>query len=431
LKALFVTHYPFFGGPQNHIMRLRSPLAVRGWEVLALLPDEEGNAAERMRSFGVPVFTLPLHRLGRSIGGNLRMLAMLPAEVAAIRRLLRKEQVDVVVVLGVTNPHAAIAAKLEHVPVVWELHDTFPPWFVRALFMLPVLGLADVVLACGDVVARAHPGAHSFGPRLIKGIYTLDSRTFKPDPEARKRARELLGFPQDALVVGTVANFSPQKGLDYFVETSRLIEQRLPDACFALLGAPMQTQPELANQIRKLVASTQAARHGRFVLRDPGTDVPFYLQAFDLFLLTSVARSEGLPATILEAMATALPVVATEVGSVAEVVEDGVTGRVVPPQDAAAMAMAGIALLEDPNLRAWMGAEARYRAETLYDIGIFAGTMQSAFEAALSSPRPSRKGRGRRLTGVLPDKEIHPARGQGKREVLTPALSRREREKDE
>jgi glycosyltransferase involved in cell wall biosynthesis len=391
LKALFVTHYPFFGGPQNHIMRLRQPLAERGWEAIALLPDDEGNAVERLRSEGVRVLAMPLHRLRKSKAGSAKMLATLPGEVAAIRRIIRQEGIDVVVVLGLANPHAAIAARLEDVAVIWELHDTVPPPLLRTALMLPVRLLADVVLASGHAVADGHPGSRSFGSRLITGIHTLDATAFRPETEARCRARELLGFPLDALVVGTIANLSPQKGLADFVHAAEIVDDNLPGVCFALLGAEMPSQLEYAREIHGLATATRAAAEGRFVLRDPGSSVPLYLQAFDVFLMTSAARSEGLPATILEAMSSGLPVVATDVGSISDVVEEEITGCLVPPHDPQAAAEAVIRLLRNPKLRASMAVEARERAETRYDLQVFAGTMQAALDAAMTHRGGSRR----------------------------------------
>src|SRR5660397_251 len=98
--------------------------------------------------------------------------------------------------------------------------------------------------------------------------------------------------------------------------------------------------------------------------------VPELLPALDLFLLTSVPRSEGVSTTVLEAMATGIPVISTDVGALSEVVVDGVTGRVVTPLDDRAMVEAVAALLDDAEARAHMGAEARRYATELYDVEV-------------------------------------------------------------
>ena len=114
---------------------------------------------------------------------------------------------------------------------------------------------------------------------------------------------------------------------------------------------------------------------------DPGKRVKDLITGFDLFWLTS--RAEGLPTTILEAMSCGLPVVATDVGSVHEVVKDGVTGFVVPPKDCKALARAVSTLLNNPGLRKQMGRTARLNAVKYYDIKTCTQIHLEAYKMAL------------------------------------------------
>ena len=129
MKVLCVVHFPVFGGPHNQVLRLAGPLAARGFATVVALPDEPGNAVERLRAAGIDVRTLPLHRLRatRDLRAHVGLVVSLPAEVRRLRLAIRTEGIDIVQIGGLVNPHAAIAARLERVPVVWQLLDTRAP----------------------------------------------------------------------------------------------------------------------------------------------------------------------------------------------------------------------------------------------------------------------------------------------------------------
>lgn len=224
MNVLYVIHYRFFGGPQNQALRLAQPLARRGVATVVVLPDEPGNAAERLRAGAVDVVSLPLHRL-RAVPDPLlqvRFLASMPEEVATLRRLIRQRSIDVVQVGGLVNPHAAIAARLEGVGVVWQLLDTRAPMMLRRLIMPWVIALADVVMTTGAGVARVHPGAAALGSRLVPFYPPVDTSVFTPGPDHRASARAEFGLGTGGLLVGTVANLNPQKGLEHFIAVAEM-----------------------------------------------------------------------------------------------------------------------------------------------------------------------------------------------------------------
>lgn len=396
MNVLYVIHYPFFGGPQNQALRLAQPLATRGVATVVVLPDEPGNAAVRLRAAAVEVVSLPLHRL-RAVPDpllQLRFLASLPGEVAALRRLIRDRSIDVVQVGGLVNPHAAIAARLEGVGVVWQLLDTRAPMMLRHLTMPWVIALADVVMTTGAGVARVHPGAAALGSRLVPFYPPVDTSVFKPDPDHRASARAEFGVQPGGLLVGTVANLNPQKGLEHFVAVAEALHASHPDIQFVILGSAMETQRAYEASIRRSIEGSAAGRAGSLRIVDPGERVSELVPGFDLFLLTSVPRSEGISTTVLEAMASAVPVVSTDVGALAEVIRDGITGRLVAPLDDDAMIEAASALLDDAEARARMGVEARLRAVEFYDVEVCADTHLRAYELATARAN-RRRHRGR------------------------------------
>jgi glycosyltransferase involved in cell wall biosynthesis len=354
-----------------------------------------------LRDGGVEVVELPLHRLRSTpdLRVQARFALSLGPEVTAIRRLLRRREIDAVLVGGLINPHAAVAARLEGIPVVWQILDTRSPMVLRRLLMPLVTRLADVVMSTGEAVARVHPGADRKDGRLVLYAPPVDTQAFKPDASRRAAARRELGVPEDTCLIGTVGNLNPMKGHECLLEAADLIVREGADVAVRILGAFTATHADYASSLR-----AQARRLGlldsgvvRFV--DPGSRVGELLPAFDVFLLTSKPLSEGIPTVILEAMACGVPVVATAVGAVSEVVADGVTGFVVPPLDTAALARATLCLVRDPTLRARFGEAGRRRAVAHYDVQICARTYLHAFEAATTYRRSRVVGRMARQHG--------------------------------
>ena len=168
------------------------------------------------------------------------------------------------------------------------------------------------------------------------------------------QVRRALGIPADAPLLGTVSRLVPVKGLIHLVAAIPEILRRCPRAHLALAGDGEEREL-LAAQAAALSVADRVHFLG---FRD---DVPAVIGALDLFVLPSL--NEGLGKVLVAAMALGVPIVATKVGGVPEVVEDGRQGLLVPPADPAALAKAAITLLEDRAAAAAMGAAGRARAE--------------------------------------------------------------------
>jgi glycosyltransferase involved in cell wall biosynthesis len=157
---------------------------------------------------------------------------------------------------------------------------------------------------------------------------------------------EAFFLPHNAPVVGNVAALVPHKGQRHLIEAAHIVVQRLPDARFVILG-----EGELREPLERLVREYHLEKH--VLLPGFRTDVLGCIKSFDLFVMSSV--TEGLGTSLLDAMACSRPIVATRAGGIPEVVDDGVTGVLVPARDHQAMADAIVALLEDRPRRTAMG----------------------------------------------------------------------------
>lgn len=162
---------------------------------------------------------------------------------------------------------------------------------------------------------------------------------------------EQFGIPEGAFVVGCTANYRPRKGVDYLIEAVERLPAHIP---VHLLLVGRMDAPELTRRIEQSPIAERIHRSGF------RTDAPAVSAACDVFCLPSVKR-EGLPRSVIEAMAYRVPPVVTDSGGSPELIVDGVSGFKVPPRDAAALAEKFELLYNDSQLRDRMGQAARER----------------------------------------------------------------------
>ncbi len=383
-RVLFVVHYPTFGGPQNQALRLHGALGRRGWDQVVLLPAEPGNARGRLEDGGVPVDTTRLGRL-RAVRDPrllLRTVRDFRRDVGRIRRAIRIHDIQLVMIGGLVNPHAAVAARLEGLPLVWQIVDTRAPVLLRRALVPFVLRLADSILCTGTAVADAHPGIRRAGRRLLTFFPPVDTERFRPDRQMRERARAELGLGRGEPVVGMVGNVNPQKGHRTFVRAAARLRQSHPEARFVILGASYPQHEAYKAGVLAEAETLGLLRDGGLRVIDPADRVAELASALDVFWLTSDPRSEGIPTVVGEAMALSIPVVATEVGSVREAVHEGQTGYVVDPFDADAIARTTSRILDDDALRQRLGERAREHASERFGVERCADVHIDAFELA-------------------------------------------------
>jgi glycosyltransferase involved in cell wall biosynthesis len=216
--------------------------------------------------------------------------------------------------------------------------------------------ITDVALCVGAAVAAEAVRRELVAPERIRTIgVAVDGQDrarasmSARDRDARRRARAALGLPGDAAVVGAVGRLTYQKAPEDFVAAMRELDR--PGVIGVWVGGG-----ELAERVARRAASLQNAH---VILAGERTDVLDVLPAFDIFALPS--RYEGLPTAIVEAMICGVPVVASAVNAVSELVVPGETGLLVPPQRPGLLAAAVRYLLDSPGVAARMAEAARAR----------------------------------------------------------------------
>jgi glycosyltransferase involved in cell wall biosynthesis len=386
MRILYIVPWEDFGGPHNLAIRLKRALAEQQVEMVVLLPDQEGSAAARLEEFEVPVIKTRLHRLRKSFNPRtqLEFFAGFAPEVRAIQRIIREQQIDLVQVCSLPNPHGALAARAARVPLVWQIGDLAPKP-LRHLLMPMVRRFADVVMTYGRAVAQLHPGIASLRERLMVFFPPVDTELFCPDVQRRKAARRELGLSDDELVIGTIANVNRFKDTITFVRAAALVRKNFPEARFVILGSTLSYLSDYAESAWQEARSLGLRLGQDLIQRDGGSRVADLAQAFDLFWLTSV--TEGAPTALIEAMALGLPAVATSVGAVPEIIRPAVDGFITAPRDPQAIARRTAEIMRDPQLRASMSRNARRTAVERFRPEICAQAHLRAYSTSLARAR--------------------------------------------
>ncbi len=260
-----------------------------------------------------------------------------------------------------------LAARLTGVPAVihsehgHNADTTLSMSFRRRVMRRCLYAMADDLFTVSQELREFHARAAWMHPRRIRVIYNgVDSERFAPRPELRLPTRAKHGLPGDAFLVGYVGRMEAGKDIPTLLEAARILLRRGRKLHVVAVGEGFL----LKRFLEEVSGSAELA--GRVTFTGATDDVPLLLNSMDAFVLPSLG--EGLSNTMLEAMASALPVVVTRVGGNPEVVEEGRSGLLFTPRDAAALAGHLELLLGDSELRQKLARAARDRVVTQFSL---------------------------------------------------------------
>ena len=352
-----------FAGGETQVLGLTRELLRRGHRA-ELICNPAGRLIERARAEGITCHPLAL-RNAIDIAGALRL-----------RSVLARGNYDVVH-FHTSRAHAMapFARGLARALVVTRRMDYRPNrLFAPYLYTCAVDGVAAI--SEGVAAALADAGVGREHVTIIPS--GVDCDYFRP-PSAceREDAREKLGIARGAVAVGCVGMLEERKGHRYLVDAIA----RVDSSILCLIAGDGSQRQELERQS----ASSDMAGRIRFLGRME--DVRPLLWALDIFMFPSLL--EGLGVAAIEAAACGLPTVATHVGGIAEVVADQVSGILVAPRDAAALAAAIERLRQSPEERSALGCRARARAVDKFAMKAMAEQTLALYRACL----PGRKDR--------------------------------------
>lgn len=309
-----------FGGQELRILAESRWLRDHGWDAL-IVAQPEGRLFAEARAVALPVAAVAMRS-----AFDLRA-------IVALRRLFSERGARLVHTHSSVDSWAGgLAARSLGIPVVRSRHVTIAVPRRRTL----VYRLAHRILTSAERVKSVLTASGVDGNKIVAVPPGVDTARFHPDVSGTAVRAELgLAGP----VAGLVANIRGSKGHDVFLDAAREVRAALPDARFLIVGDGVGYDDVRARVDRLGLAQA-------VVMTGFRRDIPEVMAALDVLVLPSI-RSEATSQVIVQALAVGTPVVATSVGGSPEVIRDGETGRLVPPNDAHALAAAIVATLRD------------------------------------------------------------------------------------
>ena len=378
IRILFTSWYTGLGGGETDLLTLVDALDRSRYQPHLLLPAE-GQLSERWRSAGWPVHILPYR--GASTWFIPTVWKRFPV-VRQMTELLRRQKIDLVQGDYHTLPLIAPAARVVGIPLTWTVWGWWfkpKPWQESFFRQFPLAAARSRAIRDGFL------GEPPFMPvEQLPLVYSgVDTRRFRPGLDGASLRRE-IGIAGDARVVAMVARFQRVKGHHTFQAMAQRILAERPDTRFIVAGDDVfgvAADQRYRDEILSHARSSAILRDRLHYLGFRG-DVESVYAAADVFVCPSEFESYGL--ANLEAMACALPVVSTDRGGPAETIAEGVTGFLVDPGDANALATQALRLLNDAPLRARMGLAGREHVKRSFSADAAAAAHSAIFEDLLA-----------------------------------------------
>lgn len=397
-KVLYLDHAARLGGGEIALLNLLKVLDKQRFRPSVVLA-EDGPLVDKLKGEGIPTEVIPLSRRVLDTrkdtldGRALLRIGEIWTSVAYAGKLamyIRRGRFSIIHTNSLkADVIGGLAARLSGCHVVWHVRDRIDPDYLPApavhTFRAVCCALADYV------VTNSH---------ACMGLLRPTFGDIFGERAARERMRVVHdGVPSEAFiptnghrtnrspVVGLVGRISPFKGQEYFIEAAAIVRRQFPDVKFRIIGSALFGESDYEAGIRKQVVDLNL--EGTVEFAGFRSDVQAAIAELDVVAHASVT-GEPFGLVIAEGMAAGKPVVATGEGGVPEIIEDGVSGLLVPVRDSKALADAILRYLSDPQTASEIAARGRERIAKFFTIDNSARKAEAFYDYILARRRGAR-----------------------------------------
>jgi glycosyltransferase involved in cell wall biosynthesis len=367
-NILYIQGVTIMGGAPRSLIELASRLDRERFQPL-ILTSHKGQFTRELADAGLEYRLVPMGMWRK--GKNFPLI---PFTLYRIYRLLKREKIALVHANTLwDNPYASLPADWCGIPAVCHIRSVPRPDMIRKY----LLDRASRLITVSEHIKQAL-GEGGGAPMVT--IYNGIDLAYGRLEGVAQRVRAELGFSVDNVVVGMISRLDPLKGQETLIQAAKRVVDRYPQVRFLIAGEPKNKTPEYLQRLKFMVKS--ASLECYFVFTGYRRNFMELAAALDVSVLPSL--SEGFGRTNLEAMVLKKPVISSNIGGIPEVVEDGVTGFLVPPDDPQSLAQRIMELVGDKDKRQQMGERGYRRVVEKFDLNQQVRKIEQLYEELLN-----------------------------------------------
>jgi glycosyltransferase involved in cell wall biosynthesis len=394
IKIAILDHSPDLGGAEVTLLTLLRNIDRSRFDVTVIVPSE-GTFSKALGASGIPVSIvhLPMGLIRLKRGKAFRSLLLLLASLFSLQLFilnlclyLKKNRFQLVLTNTIkSHLYGSVAARLCSIPLIWRFHDIlspsdFSPFLIKCIALFGRL-FPKKILAVSKVT-RDHLAQNGIDRGKIDVIFN------SVDPERLeatggfKNIRGEYRLENGVRLVGCIGRIIPQKGQKVLLSAIPGVLQRYPDAVFLIVGDAFLKEEAYKKELVEFIEKSGLEKSTR--LTGFRTDIGNVIQSLDLVIFPSIAP-EAFPLSVLEAMWLGKPVIASDIGGVKEIIEDGVTGVLVEPNQPEQITDRILSLFDHQEISDRIGQNAKEMVRQEFSLNNYVLCMERAcYDSAIN-----------------------------------------------
>ena len=394
VKIAILDHSPDLGGAEVTLLTLLRNIDRSRFDVTVIVPSE-GTFSRALGASGIPVSIvhLPMGLIRLKRGKAVRSLLLLLASLFSLQFFilnlclyLKKNRFQLVLTNTIkSHLYGSVAARLCSIPLIWRFHDIlspsdFSPFLIKCIALFGRL-FPKKILAVSKVT-RDHLAQNGIDRGKIDVIFNSVDPERLESTGGFKNIRGEYRLENGVRLVGCIGRIIPQKGQKVLLSAIHGVLQRYPDAVFLIVGDAFLKEEAYKKELLEFIEKSGMEKSAR--LTGFRTDIGNVIQSLDLVIFPSIAP-EAFPLSVLEAMWLGKPVIASDIGGVKEIIEDGVTGALVEPNHPEQITEKILCLFNDPRICDGIGQRARESVKIKFSLKNYVLCMERAcYDSAIN-----------------------------------------------